>query len=160
MSSAQAVAVAQAAAGNAADPLEAPAQTYFDAALTMNAAERKAWRLDDAPHLVWRVMLPTRLSYVDAQTGRELLALNPAREAATDLWIKTANNGTTGPFCGHPGATNWFDENGVLPGVTPDAEGTAAFGFANNVYDYFFTKFGRRSFDGADSKYGSLSTST
>ena len=152
VSSAQAVAVAQGAAGNSADPLEAPAQTYFDAALTMNAAERKAWRLDSTAHLVWRVSLPTRLSYVDAQTGRELVALNPAREAATDLWIKTANNGTTGPFCGHPGATNWFDENGVLPGVTPDAEGTAAFGFANNVYDYFFTKFGRRSFDGADAQ--------
>src|SRR5262249_4103366 len=36
------------------------------------------------------------------------------------------------------------------PGATPDAEGTAAFGFANNIYDYFFNTFGRRSFDGRD----------
>ena len=94
--------------------------------------------------------LPTRLSFVDAQTGRELVGVDPARAAATDLSISTVANTKTGPFCGWPGATDWFDENGLRPGATPDAEGTAAFAFANNVYDYFRSKFNRRSFDGAD----------
>jgi Zn-dependent metalloprotease len=152
LTAAEATSVAQKAAGRSDDALLPSEQTYFNASLTMNETERAAWGLDAATHPAWRVSLPTRLSLVDAQTGRELLGYDPLDHAATDLSISTVAN--TGPamFCGWPGATEWFDENGVRPGVTPDAEGIGAFSFANATYDYFRSKFGRRSFDGADTQ--------
>jgi len=145
-----AVVTAQQAAKSTADPLDKPAQAYFNAGLTMNAAERKAWGLDEESHLVWQVTLPSRVSYVDARSGRELIAFSPNDDAATSLWIRTTNNTGPGSFCSYPGATDWFNENGVLPGATPDLEGTGAFANFNTAYDYFFTKFGRRSYDDHD----------
>ena len=147
----EATAVAQGAAGRSDDAIERPELTYFNASLTMNEAERAAWNLDAGTHLAWRVRLPTRLSLVDAQTGRELIGYDPLHHAATDLSISSAlNTVNPGSFCWWPGAVEWFDENGRRPGVTTDAEGDAAPGFANATYDYFFATFGRRSFDGAD----------
>src|SRR5437667_355656 len=72
-----------------------PALAYFNAGLTMTAVEREIWHLDDATHLVWRVTLPTRVSYVDAFSGRELLGLRPAVDAATSLRIGSANGGSS-----------------------------------------------------------------
>src|SRR5438876_404820 len=90
VTAAKAVAAAQSAAGIAADPVVPPALAYFNAGLTMTAVEREIWHLDDATHLVWRVTLPTRVSYVDAFSGRELLGLRPAVDAATSLRIGSA----------------------------------------------------------------------
>jgi len=150
ISAAEAVAVVRHAAGRDDDPVEPPAQTYYNASLTMSADELSAWGLDASTRLAWLVTLPTRRSYVDAQNGQELMGVDPNEHAATDLWIRSANNTGPGLFCTYPGATDWFTESGVLSGVTPDTEGIGSFGFANNVYDYFFNTFGRRSFDGAD----------
>jgi Zn-dependent metalloprotease len=149
-SAAEATKVAQQAAGRSADAVEAPKLTYYNASLTMNEAERTAWGLDATTHLAWRVTLPTRLSLVDAQTGQELVGSDPLRHAATDLSISTVANNGSGPFCGWPGATEWWTENGKRPNVTTDTEGDNAFTFANDTYDYFLSTFGRRSFDGAD----------
>jgi hypothetical protein len=87
----------------------------------------------------------TRRSFVDAETGRELYGYSLVEDVAKDLWIRTANSTGGGLFCTFPGATDWFDENGQRPNTSPDAEGTNAFTFANNVYDYFKTTHGRKS---------------
>jgi Zn-dependent metalloprotease len=150
LSPAEATSVAQQAALRSDDVVLPPVLAYYNASLTMNEAERAAWGLDAVTHLVWRVTLPTRQSLVDAQTGRELLGYDPVQHAAPDLSINTVANNGPGPFCGWPGATEWFDENGTRPGATPNAEGNGAFTFANTTYDYFRSTFGRRSFDGAD----------
>lgn len=150
LSANQATSIAQKAADRSDDAVQPPALTYFNASLTMNESERAAWGLDTTTRLAWRVTLPTRLSVVDAQTGRELAGYDPLHDIAADLTISTVSNTGPGWFCGWPGATEWFDENGVRPGVTPDAEGNGSFTFANATYDYFRSKFGRRSFDGAD----------
>ena len=152
ISAEEATAVAQSAADRERRPVQPPEQTYFNASLTMDEAERAAWDLDAATHLAWRVSLPTRESLVDAQTGRELIGFDPVHHAATDLSIRTSANGVQAPFCGWPGAIEWFDENGVRPGVTPDTEGSNAFTFANATYDYYRSKFGRLSFDGRDAQ--------
>lgn len=138
-----------------------PELTYFDADLLMTPDEIEAAKLDAQTHLAWTVdlngldgegRLVSRRAFVDAQTGELILEydLRQSHAAQKNIWIRTANGGGPGWFCSVPGATDWFDTNGVRPGVTPDAEGNASFAFVNQVYDYFYNTFHRHSFDGGD----------
>jgi Zn-dependent metalloprotease len=146
----EAVAVARSESGVDQDPVEEPELLYFDADVLMSTEEQEARGLGGESRLAWDVSLVTRRSFVDAETGRELLGYSLAHDAAPDLSIRTANSTGGGLFCGFPGATLWFDENGQVPNTSPDAEGRNAVTFANNSYDYFKNTFGRRSFDGND----------
>ncbi len=138
-----------------------PELTYFDADLAMTPAERKEADLDESTHLAWLVDLTgigadrglvARRAFVDAQTGEVLWAydLIQTHVPQKNIWIRTSNSGGPGWFCSVPGATDWFNSTGVWPGASPDAEGTAAFTFINQIYDYFYNTFHRHSFDGAD----------
>jgi Zn-dependent metalloprotease len=151
ISSSAAVSIVQKAAGYTDDPVEPPALVYYNASLTMSVAERVASGLDGTTRLAWHVTVPTRGAYVDAQTGRELFAADPVEHVATRMSIRSANN-TSPVICWYFGATGWFTQAGQLAGTSPDAEGFAANGFVNNVYDYFRNTHGRLSFDGADSE--------
>lgn len=135
--------------------------TYFDADLFMTPAEQEASGLDGETHLAWAIDLHgsgaeeeliSWRSFVDAAVGHVLFShdLVMHHAPAKDLWIRTANATGGGLVCTFPAATDWFDENGVRPNVTPDAEGTNSFTFTNQIYDYFYNMFHRHSFDDAE----------
>jgi Zn-dependent metalloprotease len=161
LDAAEAAAAAKRAEGGDLRVVDSPQLSYFDADVLMTPAERAAAKLDDGTHLVWDVTLDgrdtsgrlvSRRSFLDAVSGAELLgySLVENHAPAEDLWIRTANLTGGGLFCTYPGATDWFDEHGVLPGVTPDAEGDRAFTVANTTYDYFYDRFHRHSYDDAE----------
>jgi len=117
--------------------------------------EPRLWVIDDrlfrtAPgtHLAWGVELydPTvparQLILVDAQTGHILDVLDRLM-TDRDRLTYTAENGFVLP------GTLWLDENGPVPGQTPDADGWNAHQFAGDTYDYYFNTHGRDSFDDA-----------
>ena len=145
----EATAVAQTAAGRSDDAVEPAELTYFNASLTMNEAERAAWDLEAATHLAWRVSLPTR---------------RVARRRAH-------GSGADRPRPGRPRRHRSLDQHGVerrqravlqlarrdrvvrrerRPArrhAIPTPKGGTRSTFANDTYDYFRSRFGRRSFD-------------
>jgi Zn-dependent metalloprotease len=126
---------------------------YFNGALLMSAAALHANELDSDTHEAWQLTIRGSGKgwryFVDARTGRVLFRLALSHSAAKDLSIRTANN-TAGWLCTYAGATDWFDENGLRAGATPDAEGMSSFPFANAVYDYYKNNFGWKSWNGTD----------
>ncbi len=106
-------------------------------------------------HLAWRVNLRGdhlyRLYFIDAHDGKVLLSMNMEQDsrADKDFDIETGN-GRDSDSCWILTSIDeqWFDEDGLVPGATPDAEGWDAFNFTHQVYDYFFTNFHRHSYDG------------
>ena len=132
---------------------------YVDADLFMTPAEREASRVDGRTHLAWVVHLTGTgadgsplawRSVVDAATGQVLFAYDAVLRGAPvkDISI-SSTNGPQATSCAQTGIA-WFDENGVLPNVTPDGEGWNASTFTNKVYDYFFAMFHRHAVDGAE----------
>jgi hypothetical protein len=125
----------------------------------MTPSEREASKLDGQTHLAWVVDLDgakldgrpiSWRSFVDAATGRVLLSYDRIEHQATDLevWSAGGMGPNLFPKCTWP-ATLWLDEHGVLDPVA-DTEARNAATSAHRVYDYFFTTFQRRSFDGRD----------
>jgi Zn-dependent metalloprotease len=130
-----------------------PRPVYFNASLFLSAAEGEVNRLDDRTTRAWQLTLRGSghgwTYFVDDTSGRVLFRLDLSHEAAADLRIRTANN-TSGFLCSYFSGTDWFDENGIRPSVTPDAEGMSSFPFANTVYDFYKNNFGWRSWNGTD----------
>src|SRR5258705_9859017 len=137
---------------------------YFNASLFLTPAEIAMRELDAKTHQAWRLTLvgpPAQNGgsmagtyFIDAHSGAVLFRLELApRHGAVKMYnIRTANNTGGGWFCSYNGATDWFDESGLRPGATPDAEGTNANTFVNQVYDFYYTNFHRHAIDGADGK--------
>jgi len=153
-----ALAAAQKSAGVAKGGESKPELIYFDADLLMTPAERDANGLDDATHLAWKVDVNgtdaqgrgiEKRSFVDAQTSAVLLSFDlvETHAAAKSIRIRTAAGNGSMPtnFCRYLGTTEWFDANGALANVAPDAEGQNAFRFVNRTYDYFYDTFHRHS---------------
>lgn len=116
---------------------------YFNPAL-LDAGESRTY-------LVWRVNVVGAddlvALYVDALNGvvrfRETTALE-----GIDLDIQTANNDTSKScWLATDSDDPWFDEDGVVDGATPDADGYAAYREARAVYDYWQDRFGYDSYD-------------
>lgn len=99
-------------------------------------------------HLVYRVPLPTAHVYVDARTG-DVVHVESMLEHALDLDIETAH-GHTSTSCWIMTSEDeqWFDEDGVVGGASPDAEGWQANTNARTVYQFFLDRFQRDSYDG------------
>ncbi len=100
--------------------------------------------------LIWRITTVNDTGatehYVDALNGRVLRSIATAMDAQ-HLAIGSDNNG--GEFgCAFLSHSGWFNENGALPGATPDAEGFKAFSNAKTVYDFWRNQLGRDSWDG------------
>ena len=79
--------------------------------------------------LIWRITTVNGAGaiehYVDALNGKVLRSIATAQDAQ-HLAIGSDNNG--GEFgCAFLSHSGWFNENGVLPGASPDAEGFKAF---------------------------------
>ena len=130
-----------------------PKLVYFNARLFMTPADISNRNLGADTHQAWQLTLQgdaniTGIYFIDAQTGAVLFRLDvsPTHAPSKDLSIRTANN-TTGFLCTFGGAANWFDENGLLPGASPDAEASNAFNFANQVYDFYYNNFHRHSWN-------------
>ena len=100
--------------------------------------------------LIWRITTVNDAGaiehYVDALNGKVLKSVATAQDAQ-HLAIGSNNNG--GSFgCAFLSHSGWFNENGVLPGAAPDAEGFTAFNNAKTVYDFWRNQLGRDSWDG------------
>jgi Zn-dependent metalloprotease len=100
--------------------------------------------------LIWRITTVNDAGaiehYVDAINGKVLKSIATARDAK-HLAIGSNNNG--GEFgCAFLSHSGWFNENGTLPGATPDTEGFKAFTNANSIYDFWRNQLGRDSWDG------------
>lgn len=141
-----------------------PTLTYFDADLLMTPEEREASKLDGETHLAWQVDVEgadaegravARRSFVDALSGEVLFAFDLIHTHAATKRMRIFSAGGTGGDapprqCNYSRAVQWFDQNGVLANMTPDAEGTAASRSLHTVFDYFFDTFHRHSFNGND----------
>lgn len=134
----------------------------FNRRLFMTPVEIANSRLDSDTHQAWRLTTGQKgaarawMYFIDAQTGNVLSRLNltPNHAAQKDFRIRTANNaGETFP-CGFARPTDWFDENGVRPGATPDAEGHNAFNFTHQIYSFFYNNFHQHSWNGRDGVIG------
>jgi Zn-dependent metalloprotease len=142
--------------GSGAIRIGEPKLIYFSRRLFMTPAELAESRLDSDTHQAWRLMTALNSegdswSYlIDAQTGAILYAsaMSPTHAPQKDFNIRTANNAGETLFCGFATPTDWFDENGVLPGATPDTEGNSAFASTHKVYDYFYNNFHQHSWNG------------
>ena len=152
----RAEAIAMTDMGANAERIGQPKLVYFNRRLFMTPAEIANSELDGDTHRAWRLtIIDSRESagwiyFIDSQNGAILLRLNlsPSHAPNKDFIIRTANNGAV-LVCGIYGMqiTGWFDENGILPGAAPDAEGNDGFTFAHQVYDYFYSTFHRHSWD-------------
>ena len=115
--------------------------------------------------LVWRVSvsgLPegkggSWSTLIDAHTGerRRLLGRAQSHELPDKGFAVYTANGNTNQTCDVTGtSTEWFDTVGATgyPGFASDAmlEGTNAWRFLHQTYDYFYNTFGRRSWDDCD----------
>ena len=155
VSEARAIDRAQRAAGPRARVLGTPRLVVYDPALVLGSDELKAGSEPRGSRLAWRISAAERSEsdaqqyLVDASNGR-LLRTFAASTDAKDLWIRTANNAGETWFCGFSNPSDWFDENGLIAGAMPDAEGTAAFDSANTIYDFWANQLGRKSWDDAD----------
>lgn len=143
----------------AASVLGDPNLVYFNAALLMTPAERSVRSLDDQTHLAWRLTVRQKdgrhaQHLVDAADARVLLRipLDHDHAAQEDILISSAVGTASGAGCGFPNLVDWFDENGQLPGTAPDAEGRLAFAEVQRTYDYFFDRYHRHSWDGAEAQ--------
>lgn len=138
-----------------------PELNFFNARLFMNPKELIANKLDANTYLAYKVVLNDcadieKIVFVDAINGRIIYQIE-MRETIRDLIIRSApgsrifsGSGHMLLGCGYPGAVDWYNENGVLPNVSPDANGRMANTNINRVYNYFRDNLNRLSMDGRD----------
>jgi hypothetical protein len=62
-------------------------------------------------------------------------------------YLSTAKHDTSSSCFIFVDTDEWFDENGVISGANPDAEGFTAFNNIKTVYNYWRNRFGRDSYD-------------
>ena len=150
-SAAEAIALAHVNCANASRAGQ-PRLVYFNPRLfdpaSAGATTRLAWQLTvaDCSEGDW-------FYFIDANSGEVLsrLSLSPTHAAQEDFRIRTGNN--LSPLrCQYAMATEWFTEKGLLPMVTPDAEGIHAFNFTHQVYEFYFDSFHRHSWDGNEGR--------
>lgn len=112
----------------------------------------------EEPALAYRVGVVGGGTYttviLSAQDGRALMLLDETRthEPRKNFEIKTANNtssNTCWTFAWEDGH-NWFDENGPLAGITPSADGLAAFDLAHETYDAYYDTYHRHMWNDGD----------
>jgi Zn-dependent metalloprotease len=129
---------------------------YFNASLFITPGNLALHGLDTSTHQAWQQTLVdntgfARMYFVDAHTGELLFVLDlvSSHGANKDFIIRSANNTGRSAWtaCGFPGATQWFDENGLQPGAVPDTEGNNSFNFIHKIYDYYYNNLHRHSFD-------------
>ena len=83
---------------------------------------------------------------LDASDGRTLLSLDRSEQILGSPRIAVASGGTQF-ICGFIGGQLWFTEAGVVPGASPDSEGTTAFNASGSFYNLLSSKFFRDSYD-------------
>jgi bacillolysin len=108
----------------------------------------------DGPTLVWQVevkggggLMVDQLVFVDAQTGSVALHINQV-ENAKQRTVCDANN-TNGTANNSFPCNNPVASEADPPGAGDDADVSPAFEFAGDTYDFYFTRFGRDSLNGA-----------
>jgi Zn-dependent metalloprotease len=85
--------------------------------------------------------------YVDALNGQVRFRQSSVANDL-DLDLETGNNDTSSTcWILTTSDDQWFDEDGVVSGASPDAEGFKAFNNAKTVYNYWKNRFGHDSYD-------------
>ena len=153
---------AAAIAGAACVGIEAigdPLLMYFDRGLIDSGAEsdvRLAWRVSLSGNCDIGGEGSSWLAFVDAASGAALFYLSQS-PFGKDFDIETANNTLSNHCWNYPDETDddeWFDESGQTgyPGAGSDLhlDGQHAYDSAHAIYDYFYDRWGRRSWDSHD----------
>jgi bacillolysin len=108
--------------------------------------------------LVWRLEVKgapgvavNQLVLVDAETGNAILNINQIEAARTQRICDAGNTlvPAAGSFPCNPGAAV-AAEPGNPPGAGDDGDVAPAYEFAADTYDFYFSRFGRRSLDDED----------
>jgi len=131
---------------------------WFNPSLFGDDRSNRTW-------LVWRVSVSGRpegkgnswSTLIDAHTGDRRRLLGRVRThdlPEKDFTVYTANGNTNMNCDVTDDADEWFDTDGPTgyPGFASDPmlEGTNAWRFLHQTYDYFYNNFGRRSWDNCD----------
>ncbi|MFL5800205.1 MAG: M4 family metallopeptidase, partial [Roseiflexaceae bacterium] len=106
---------------------------------------------DTNTYLTWQVHVngPDGLVtlFVDAFSGVVRFKQSHTMEDL-DLDIETGNHDTSiSCWILTTSDDQWFDEDGVVSGASPDAEGYSTFNSAKTVYNYWNNRFGHDSYD-------------
>ena len=132
-----------------------PKLIYFNPSLFMTEASLAAHGLEAHTSQAWQISVQNGDGawkyFVDSQSGRVLfrLDLRPSHAPQKQLRIRSAG-GTLAFICSYGSATEWFDQNGLKAGASPDTEGMSAFSSVNKIYDYFYATLHRHSWNGSD----------
>lgn len=142
--------------GSDAEVSGEPVLVYYDGGLIgePDIGIRLAWKLH-IQGIGQETGRPSSWLYiVDARTGDILLGYDeyPRHAPNKKYNIRTANNADITCGTNSSADVQWFDENGVLSGVSPDADGQDAFDFIDQTYDYYQSTFDYHGWDGNDNK--------
>ena len=116
---------------------------YYNSALLGGSENRS--------YLTWRVNVigapDAAAIYVDAINGA-IRFREPFVMEDLDLDIETGNNDTSiSCWILTTSDDQWFDEDGVVSGANPDADGYNAYNFSKDTYYYWLNRFGHDSYD-------------
>ncbi|MEN9937418.1 MAG: hypothetical protein RLZZ387_3997, partial [Chloroflexota bacterium] len=120
-----------------------------------------------ATRLVWQVTLapdtdagePASEVFVDALDGtvRWRYSLSRDHTDDRDIDVMTANNSTSEScWILSSDDDDWFNEDGVVGGASPSAEGYRAYDFINRTYNYYYQRFHLHSWDGDEAQVEAL----
>ena len=107
---------------------------------------------DTRTRLAWQVNLGQTVAgealLIDANSGELIIRLDRTM-SDLDLDLETANNTGQSDTCWAftYDDDQWFDEDGVVGGANPDAEGFQAFNNVKSLYNFWNGTFGRDSYD-------------
>jgi Zn-dependent metalloprotease len=108
-------------------------------------------RGDPNTYLAWQVMVLGKKHpatyFVDAFTGKIVLKRAHEMQEFDLEYLYTAQNDTSDACWLFTDNVEWFDEDGVVSGASPDAEGVTAFNNIKAVYNYWKNRFSRDSYD-------------
>ena len=108
-------------------------------------------RSDPNTYLAWQVNLMGKTSpmtlFIDAFTGEVVLKQTHEMHEFDLEYLYTVRGDTSSACWVFTDTEEWFDEDGVVDGATPDAEGFQAFNNIKAIYNYWKNRFGRDSYD-------------
>ena len=106
---------------------------------------------DPHTYLTWQVNVTgpggQRRVFIDAFNGALRHTQSQVMDAFDLEYLADADNEMSSNCWLYENTEEWFDEDGVVSGANPDAEGHAAFNNIQTVYNYWNNRFGRDSYD-------------
>ena len=108
-------------------------------------------RNDPNTYLAWQVNVLGKTSpvtfFIDAFTGKVVLKQTHEMHEFDLEYLYTVRGDTSSACWIFTDTEEWFDEDGVVSGANPDAEGFQAFNNIKAIYNYWKNRFSRDSYD-------------